>query len=637
MPTAPKVDPSRLKPPSPAIPVRTASAPGGPRVVGDALGNLSRASGKYRIAPAALLLCRPGLQWSFALGAAIIAGSAAVAAFPITHLCQATFAWDDPADAATNNAMKTDLLRAAASVFGRDLACTEKEESEQADEMPWNVSRPEPARLTLSVVTRNLKSGLNRLQLVVERFERSLRARRDAISNTPGPAERALSEMIARLAQRKKELAEERAAAEAMLPAAEESANADELTDKWQSLRTDFQVLRHHLDLATETEARIRQRPVPTRGIVSTQRRAAAFQRDRALQQDLEELHVELTAVKLQLLNARAEVAGKLEASGRQVQRLQAIAAPDSERVFDEQSRSAVTAVREHADAYQHLHATFAEDVTSELAAVDQTVIDPLSGGLLDAHARLRHRFHDFLFQSAKELGRVRSILQNLGNESANHAQYHVLESELTRAFQGLQWEHDELEFALGELEPARNFRLDGALERARGLFRRTQARIAAIDETLQAETAKALRRERARQLAQAQESARQLRETVDKRVVSLIQVQDALNLAHADKQAVLRSVLLHDLTTSQLAVTEKDLAETTARMKRFKTDRTARAEAVRLPRHFRSSTIPSEALVQRAATGGLVAILAFFAVGLGQWWMRRRIFPSDRPSRQKT
>ncbi|MFQ5464011.1 MAG: hypothetical protein ACE5E5_15475 [Phycisphaerae bacterium] len=564
------------------------------------------------------------------LGLAILAGVAAVAAFPVDHLSTATFVWGDATDAATRDAMKADLLLAAASVLGHPSPGGAEEPSEQADEKPWHISQPAPTRLTIGVVMRDPDSGPEYLLRVIERFEHSLQARRDAIRNTPGPAERALSEMIARLTRRKHELAEERAAAEAMLPATNENANTDELTDKWQSLRTDFQVLRHHLDLATETEARIRQRPVPDRGIVSTERRAAAFQRDRALQQDLAELHVEMAAVKLQLIGARDRTLGKLEESGLQARHLQAIAAPDSERVFDEHSRSAVTAVREHADAYLRLHTAFAEDMVGEFAAAAQLIIDPLSGALLDAHARLRRRAHDFLFQSNKELGHIRSILQDLGNDTANHARYHVLESELTRAFQRLQWEHDELEFALGELEPARNFRLDGALERARGLFRRAQTRIAAIDETLQAETAEILRRERARQLAQAKESARQLRETVDKRVASLIQVQNALNLAHSETQSVLRAVLLRDMTTTQLTATRLDLADATARLERFQADRLARAEALQPPRPTRSTTIPTEARIEQAAVGGLAAMLTFFAIGIGQWWMRRLIFAAE-------
>ncbi len=629
MPTAPKVDPSRLKPLSPsglrrAGPTASMAAP----ITSDALGELSSASGKYMHTSPALLLHRPGLQWIFALGVAVLAGLAAIAACPVTHLCQATFVWDDRANTPLHGTMKTDLVLAAASVFGCASKQTTPEPDERSAELPWHVSRPNPGRIRISVAARSAKTGLSGLKLVAERLEERLTARRDGIANTPEAVEISLSETAARLTQRKNDLADQLAAAEAMLPASEEKRDSDELADKWQSLRTDFQVLRGHLDKATETEARIRQRAVPARGIVSTERRAAAFERDEALQQDLAELHVELAAVKLHLLNAQKQSAAKLEACGLQAQRLQAIAAPDSGRVFDEHSRSAVTSVREHADVYLRLHTAFSQDVLGEFADVSRIVIDPLSGALIDAHARLRHRLHDFLFKSAKELGRIRSILQNLGNDTANHARYHVLESELTRAFQRLQWEHDELEFALGELEPARNFHLDSALESARGLFRRSQARIAAIDEALQAQTAKFLRRERARQLIQAHESTRQLRETVDKRVASLIQVQDALNLAHSETQTVLRAVLLHDLTTTQLGLTRKDLAETNAQLEQFRADRATKAEALRLPRHYSSSTVPALAQVQRAAVGGLAALLTFLAVSLGQWWMRRRVFP---------
>ncbi len=210
---------------------------------------------------------------------------------------------------------------------------------------------------------------------------------------------------------------------------------------------------------------------------------------------------------------------------------------------------------------------------------LEQTEIDPRSDALLEQYQRVRILLHDFLFQASRRMRAIRTEVDRLRSDPRNDARWYVFLSGLVRRFQSLQQAHHRFEFAAGELETPDNFRLDAALQSARGLFQRSQARIQEIENRLQRQAAEQARARYREDLRQTEEALHQARLAADEALNDLLALQRELNQSADLQEARLRRRMQEEVAAARLTITESSLADTRDVLKRLEAERLRTAE----------------------------------------------------------
>lgn len=492
------------------------------------------------------------------------------------------------------------------------------------------VGSDESGMVSLSAVTLNRTAGAQELRTIAEGFIEQDRRRREVLRNTPTQAELILGEINHDLQARMQGAAEQVDAAIAAMPATDPSAHREALMERWKSLRSNLSAAREELAAAASQADQLKSEPPAAFAVVSAEQRRAALEADDALQQDLKELAVHLTALKLHLLNVWQKSAGPVErliADTGEFQRLAPRPAEPSSDVSPGTGASAAAGPARMADsleAYQDGLQAFNERWDREFTALKLLKVDPLSGEILDAFQRIRRTLNDFLFESGKRLSTLRELVRAAGDDPSDAARRHVYYSGLTRAFQTIEASHHRFEFAAGTIETPENFRLDAALTSARGLRRRSQDRLHGIEETLQTAATERANKRRLEALGQAESAVERVRSTTDSAVDELMALQEELNLSAGLTEGFLRATLRAEVAATRLELLRTDLRSCGDRLAALVERRTAGDSGLRAELAFYGVEDRPANLVERLRSGGLGAVLAFFSVFFGQWWVAR-------------
>ncbi|GAF75874.1 unnamed protein product, partial [marine sediment metagenome] len=237
--------------------------------------------------------------------AAAVVGVALTLAGRCEYRCAATIRLTGDVSAAQYATYRKDL---------RDYAWDRASDSTEAHLGPrrWSVDSPGPALLRFSLTANDRQAGVQRARVIAEGYRDEMRAKAANARATPTEAEDILAEYVARLQTRLNETQTRVGAAVAALPDTA-SEHLKSVMTQWKALRADFDTAREQLNRATVDLTRLRSEPEPTHGIVSSEVRGEARRADKALQQDLRELAVNLTELKLHLLNVWQQSAGPLE------------------------------------------------------------------------------------------------------------------------------------------------------------------------------------------------------------------------------------------------------------------------------------------------------------------------------------
>jgi hypothetical protein len=489
----------------------------------------------------------------------------------------------------------------------------------------WAVEFPEPSELRLLCrSTTRGASAVARITRVGEAYIARTEALREELRKRPTQQELALSIHASELQARYSTL-EARLEAARRLSSVDPQLRRATLLESWNSLSTRFNSARQEFLQAASEIARLKAEPAPTHGIVPTEERREALEADVMLQQDLRELLVRLSEVKLHLLNVWRESSGKLDQLATAVDQLVGEDARADHLKAATDLQRTVGKLLAEGDQYEDLLKAFAGSWTSEFNAVRQADVDPLSSGLLDAHERTRKLANDFLYRAGKHLAAMRTLIQAVTEQSSDHARHYVLQSNLVRAFQAIQTAHHRLEFASGPLDTPENFRLDSALRSARGLHRRSQQRINLIDQRLQAKAVRLARERRNREIADGERRLENIRETIDQTVEELIAVQKELNRNAERLTAFLQNAHEQDVLRARLEVTESDLADTRERLRELATKRLNEHQEIGLELVSVEMQPRPANLLTRCRTGGIAALLALLALVILQWHNTRR------------
>ncbi len=557
-------------------------------------------------------------RWFPAILAAVAVGAILTFVEPSEHRFRATFLVTDESSPGYAAQLRADLLRCCS-----DTAQAGGSDHPQREQ--WFIDTPSPDSFRLCLLTTGRRYGLPRVKTMARDFLADVRARVAVTRSTPSEVQVRLERYSSRLEAGLRETEQQLEAIQASLPPIDPRAERRALLDRWASLRSSFTSARERLIERDAEVERLRSEPEPTHGIIPTEERRRALQANAALQQDLRELEVKLTEVKLELLKVWKGSADRLEqlksAAGELIGMAPRI---ESAQAVDD-AGPAVARLLEEARQYHDALMIFAEAWTDGLMRLREVRVDPLDPVLLDAHERTRKRLNGFLFHSGKRLSAMRASLRTVSRGSTDHARRYVIQSDLTRGFQTVQTAHHRFEFASGAIDTTNNFRLDSALRSARGLRRRSLKRIEAIDRRLQTEAADLARRQRRRELAEAERLVDETREEADTIIEELIAAQDALNGKSDESEAFVEAGLRNGVITSRIEQTTdmlQELHEEIGELQKQRADETSSIGVELVSCEMLPGAVN---LPERIRTGVVGAVLTFLALIVVPWWVRRR------------
>ncbi len=582
------------------------------------LDALSAATDQYGRSPVRGRASRPRLHFLLAGIAAILVGTILAFTGRSDYRCCATFRILGDATPAQRVTLRRELSSYAwESLTGED--------SPRVRIPPMHVDSPSPDQLRLTVITPSRKAGLRRVRQTAEGYSERMRVLAQAARITPTEAEDTLSEYVSTLRERLDDARDRVDAAVAALPESDTSENLQLLMAHWEPLRDRFGTVKQELAQASADLTHLRSEPEPTHGVVSSEERQQAQMADEALQQDLRELVVNLTELKLHLLTVWQQSAGALERLKLAVDDVIKTAAHDPRKLeLEKADAGTVTSIETAANAYAETVNAFAEAWSREFTTLRQLDIDPLSGEVLDVYYRVLRRLNDFLFDASKQLSTLRAAVDVLSADPRDTARHHVFQSDLVRAFQTMQAAHHRFEFALDAIETPQNFRLDAAIKSARGLHRRSQERIRGIQQRLQAQALKRAKEQRIQELATVKEVFDRARAATDETVNELIALQDELNLTVKDSEAFFRTLLKVEIASARLEITNDDLDTTQQRLRELAAQRMASSNSLDVELVSCDVLGGPINLGERLSIAGLAAVLTLLAVLLTQWWIIR-------------
>jgi len=433
------------------------------------------------------------------------------------------------------------------------------------------------------------------------------------------------SELVVQLQDRVAEAQAQLDSATSSLPPADPRIDRDALVQRWHGLRSDFAATRAQLAQAAAGFDRLRSDSEPTHGIVNADDRRRALESDPGLQQDLRELEVKYSELKLHLLSVWQQSAGRLELLQTATDELSRTASESDTTRLPPNLQVAVQGLVSDTDAFRQTLTAFTDVWTNEFTSLQRMEIDPAGGELLDGYQRVRRLLSDFLFAASQRWSAMRSHLSVLGEQISDNARHHVLLSNLTRVFQSAQTAHHRFEFAAGAIDTPDNFRLDAALRSASGLRRRALEQIQQIEHRLQAEAIDKAKRQRAQSLVDAEKSVEQIRATAEQTIEQLFSVDDGLIQAVGLSEDFLHAVLKAELAANRAQTAQDDMARADLRLKELVAKRESTSADIGI-KLVSCGVIGTELnLAQRARLGGIAFGVTLVTLLIGQWLMTRR------------
>jgi hypothetical protein len=487
----------------------------------------------------------------------------------------------------------------------------------------WFVDMPSSDLVRLSILASSRSNGLDTVRRIGAAYEDHIRSLADTLRHSPSPTEESISTTISTLDERLS--LQQGKVDEAMLLVSGDDPSSEraKLLQQWKELRDEFSETRGHLEDAAKEAAALRTEMEPTQGLVGTEERRQALEADSALQQDLRELAVNLTELKQHMLIAWQGSIDPLKtlatAADNLVRQLQADQMNVLWATQPHGERAPHHPLVAHARTYRDSLTTFLEHWTQEFATTQSLEIDPYEDKILDAFERARHELNDFLFRGAKQLAAMRSAIRLIASSPVDSAQFHVAQAGLIRAFQATQTAHHRFEFAGSAIDTVSNFRIDAASRASRGLTRRTQARIKAVDQVLQQMATMTAKSQRAHAIGEADRRIEKIRLAADQAVDELLSLQDQLHLRAEQAAEFLQHSITLGLATARADLTRDYIERARNRLKELADKRMASANAMKAELLGCDAPDWPTNLLERVGFGVLGAALVFAATLLSQ------------------
>lgn len=393
----------------------------------------------------------------------------------------------------------------------------------------------------------------------------------------------------------------------------------------WSMLQAEFLAARDELLAAASHLQALEARGEPTQGIVEADERRTAQEADLSLQQDLRELHVHLSELKLQVLKVWQQSAAPLERWTNAAHDLVRSIDPAEGRAPPEEATPEQSAtLADEAQRYTAEISSFAETWNREFAVLRRAAVDPLSGEIIETHERLAASLTRFLFDASKRLARLREVLRAAESALADDARQYVRYSRLARAFENAQNAHHRFEFAAGSLTARDHYALDSAWRAAAGLRRRTQQRLRVVEDHLLAMARQRAVTQHQDSLADARKKLAETRQTADALVDRLVAAQSAVNLHVEWSEDFLQRTLAEDAARRQNSTTAADIDRMEQQRQVLSAKRLAHFGQTSIALIECAQTPSSSHWPDRARVGLFAGLACLLILGPAEFWLRR-------------
>ncbi len=577
-----------------------------------ALRELSQAAKSAKQTTTDTMTASRGISVGWVAIIALVVGLATSLVVPLRYACTATISLTGEAAAEFTPGYRDKLWAHAGNAFN--------DTGNLSARPNWIVESTNADQLRIVLVTTDTDQGKEKIKEIANTFLEQIANEKERLRTTPDEAERALSEYVAALKARLED-AQSRIEEDIRTNSSDDPRFArDEMLNRWREMSREFTDVRSRLAAARETVDELEQSPPPTHGIVPSHVRREALAEDDALKQDLSELEVQLSATKAQMLAVWKETKGRLdELQSAALTAKQLTDGQTNHRNRDQTGLRIASFVAE-ATRYEDDLTKFNNAWSDEFNRLEAMSPDAHSAKILDLYEDIRSELSEFLFQATERLASLRTYTQTMGERLSDNARNHVLYSEVTRIFQTLQNAHHRFEFSAGGIEANSNFRLDAALRSARGLRRRSVARIRAIDERLEKHAhEQAIERQR-QALANARNNVKQVRNQANSKVNEIISLQEELNVKNRLSEEFLTAVLRAEYASSLADLTQQDLALTEEKLDHLRSIRLASVDNVQL--ELASITASSRPInMNDPIKLALFAAIATFVTIFGAQW----------------
>ncbi len=494
--------------------------------------------------------------------------------------------------------------------------------SDNPEHARWFVESPTATQLTLCCTGRKGSTAVQLIEAAARAFVKEINDEISLIREKPSEQEDWLGQQTATIQAQLAHANGQVEKALAGLKSDDPVALRDELMARWTVSRDTFAKDRQDYLRADARLKSLQQQPLPNFGVVTPKIQDEAYQANTALQQDLDEMRVHLSELKLHLLNVwqkSVPILDELVQAGESFSQTLSKANTYG-------SSLPLPALLDMAIQYRSALDRFASDWRAEFIAIRQREIDAMSPQLPRLHESVRSRLGGYLFEAGKSLGSARRQVQAIADSSADDARFHVMYSELVRTFQQLQSLHHRFEFAAGDIESRRNYRLDISLRASRGLHRRSKQRMKEIDDTLASRALVNSKKQHHEDIELAKLAVAAARDGIDESFEALLALQERLNINIGLSDNFLRASVTAELAGEQVSSAKQQLSQTQSQHQMLAQSRIGVLPKSRIECIECGVIRGPINLGPRLQTAGLAGLLTMLALGLSRWRLLRKV-----------
>ncbi len=493
--------------------------------------------------------------------------------------------------------------------------------SEDGTQPQWFFESPSATQLTLCRIGRKGLAAVQPIDSVAQAFIKVIHEKLRLAREKPSQQENWLTRQTAALQAQLEQVQGQVELALADIKGDNPLALRDELMTRWKTSKEAFSNDRQAWLRADARLRSLQEEPIPAMGIVTPEQREQAYLANTALQQDLDELRVHLSELKLHLLNVWQKSMPILDelvmAADNFSQTLSTTGSSNGKLPWP--------ALSDMISQYRNTLEKFSSDWRTDFLSIRHRVVDPMNPTLTRLHESLRSRLSGYLFEAGKTLGSARRQVQAIADSSANDARFHVMYSDLVRSFQLLQSLYHRFEFAAGNIESRRNYRLDISLRASRGLHRRSKQRINKIDEHLESRALVQSKKQHVKDIETAKKAVALTRSQIDASIMDLLDLQERLNINIGLSDTFLRASVTVELADEQASSAKQQLTHTQSQQQSLRQQRLEELPESNI-KLIECGVIRGPInLRDRLQTALLATFLTILALSVSRWRIRRK------------
>lgn len=486
-------------------------------------------------------------------------------------------------------------------------------EREQVALRSWEVEPAGGGRLRAEIICSDRTAAETIFRQIAQTLNQRMEDEARRARQTPGLAERLVSELMARLEPDAERTHADLENHNHRLPGEEPSETQRRLQEALEAHTRSLASLRSAKQRVETRLDRLDRTPQPTSGWVDPDEKKAAHLAREDLRQDIEQLNMKLSLGRRHLAEVWQQASPRLDELVLASTKLEHVLGDNRRTGEAEQKRR--NRIRTRSGHYRRRLESFARRWTETFTALANQPGDPLAPRLFHFQRRLADLLGEFSFHAGKLIDAMRDDVRELGNQTHDAARRHRIRSQVLRAFHRLESEHRQLEFVASDVLPRNNFRLDAAIRSARGLHYRVRQAVAAIDQRLEADAIARDRQQRQARRESLLKERERITGQVDDQMDTILSLQTELLDTIPQARDSLERAHRIDSLRRRLELLRKTFADDQELLAALRKQREAAQgiEPIRLMNYTIDQT-PSN-LPERLLWGGVAALITLLAM----------------------